>query len=257
MMCLYVKPPAKLSLDRPHRSDDDLPSGLSEGQSQQIVAVPRGVIECAKTWDFHRSKELQDAVDALHFDQLLGMELSVTLADPCLPDCPLVACSLGFSSLTLYKLDEIIGKNCRFLKQGVPDEFIDEETRCRSRAFCLAAQEGFDQQEPGEVPQALALDKPCLKMGEGEVLCVQTNAKKTGELFRNMFFLKTVDLDDSPFIIGLQADLGEGYVDGGPESERLRKNCSDAFVTLNRNMDAIEAVLASQFRYSGAMRRIV
>lgn len=257
MMRFYVKPPFKPIIACAH---DDLPPKDSEVYCRQTSDVPRNPtllgIECGTdTWDSSQSAELQVVVDALNFDQMHGMEFSVTLANPSMPDCPLVACSLAFSRLTRYNLEEIIGKNCRFLKQGVPDELICEETRCKARAFCLAAAGGFEQQEPGEVIETLRLDKPCVKMGDGEVLCVQTNAKKTGELFRNMFFLKTIDLDDRPFIIGLQAELGEEYVDGGPESERLRKVCSEAFTNLNRNMDALERVLASQFRYTGAMRR--
>lgn len=236
--------------------DDEFPDAIPEAGS-----VPRGVptpsIEAfGHVWDANRSNQLQLVVDELDLDKMLGLDFSVTLADPGIPDCPLIACSVGFSQLTRYGLEEIVGKNCRFLLQGVPDHLIDEDTRFKSRQFCISAADGYAEQEPGEeVPAALKADRPTLTMGEGEVLCVQTNARKSGEFFRNLFFMKTVDLDDRPFIIGLQAGLGEGYVDGGAESEQLQKACSEAFVHLSRNMGAIERMLASQFRYSGAMRR--
>lgn len=276
MLCFCVKPAIKPDLEGSAdiaQAGDEMPgkpeqkSGVNAGSAAEdstasgpITEVPREPATPSTsfggiTWDNRHSTELQAAVDALHLDKFLGVEFSVTIADPNIPDCPLIACSIGFTSLTKYSLEEIVGKNCRFLLQGVPDELIHEETRFKSRAFCIAAAEGYAEQDQEEVPEELKIEKPCLTMGQGEVLCVQTNARKTGELFRNLFFMKTVDLDDQPFIIGLQAGLGEGYVDGGPESERLRQFCSQAFVDLNRNMGAIERVLASQFRYSGAMRR--
>jgi len=277
MLCFCVRPAVKPDFDGSAliaQVDDDMPMPMGPEPLRELgdtakkladesllTEVPRGPSTPSVSfggieWDARHSAELQAAVDALHLDKFLGVEFSVTIADPNIPDCPLIACSIGFTKLTKYALEEIVGKNCRFLLQGVPDELIHEETRFKSRAFCISAAEGYTEQEAGEeVPEALKVEKPCLTMGQGEVLCVQTNARKTGELFRNLFFMKTVDLDDAPFIIGLQAGLGEGYVDGGPESERLRQLCSQAFVDLNRNMGAIERVLSSQFRYSGAMRR--
>jgi len=43
------------------------------------------------------------------------------------------------------------------------------------------------------------------------MICVQTNARKSGELFRNMFYLKQVELDEVHFILGLQAGLPEEF----------------------------------------------
>lgn len=274
MLCFCVRPTTKPDFDGNamiDKADDEMPAGSGqralrdvreeEPASVEASEVPRPMTTSGTAFggferDARYSTDLQAAVDALHLDKFLGVEFSVTIADPNIPDCPLIACSIGFTKLTKYALEEIVGKNCRFLLQGVPDELIHEETRFRSRAFCIAAAEGYAEQEAGEeVPEALKIEKPQLTMGQGETLCVQTNARKTGELFRNLFFMKTVDLDDQPYILGLQAGLGEGYIDGGPESERLRATCSQAFVDLNKNMGAIERVLASQFRYSGAMRR--
>jgi len=205
--------------------------------------------------DKTHSADLLLAVDTNMFDGLLSLEFPVTVADPTLPGCPLVACSLGFRNLTGYKLDEITGKNSDFLDLGVPDKFINKETRRRVHAFCLAAAEGYDEQEPGTVPEALRTDHPSLRMGFGEDLYVQTSATKNGELFSSMLFLKTVELDDRPFVIGLQTCLGKDHVGCGADSKSFREVCAEAFVNLSKNMDTIEAMLASRFNYSSAMRR--
>lgn len=214
------------------------------------------------SWDVNRSAELQEAVESFSIGgecaEILGIEFSVTLADPGLVDCPLVACSVGFSKLTHYTLDEIIGKNCRFLLNGVPPDLIDEGVRLKSRTFCFSAAGGYASQDRDEdIPMELQASVPCMLLGDGEVLCIQTNAKKSGELFRNMFFMKTVELDDHPYIIALQAGLPEEFDDEGMESDKLREACAEAFTNLSGNMSAIEGVLASHFWYSAAMRRQV
>merc|ERR1719183_3395427 len=42
----------------------------------------------------------------------------VTIADPKGKDCPLIAVSKEFETLTGFKRSEILGVNCRFLNQG-------------------------------------------------------------------------------------------------------------------------------------------
>ena len=55
-------------------------------------------------------------VDAAHLVKIFND--SYILTDPMLPDNPICWCSSGFASLTGYKPEELIGRNCRFL-QGV------------------------------------------------------------------------------------------------------------------------------------------
>lgn len=44
------------------------------------------------------------------------LDIPVTLADPSLPDCPLIFCNQAFTNLTGYRSEEILGQNCRFLQ---------------------------------------------------------------------------------------------------------------------------------------------
>jgi hypothetical protein len=93
-------------------------------------------------WSIQHSKELQDVVDTLSKGALYGLDFSVTVADPTLPDCPLIACSIGFTDLTGYTVHEIVGRNCRFLLNGVQPDFIDDQTRFQCRSFLQGSREG-------------------------------------------------------------------------------------------------------------------
>ena len=50
------------------------------------------------------------------FTKALQIKETFCLANPNLPDCPLTHVSQGFSVLTGYGAEEVIGKNCRFLQ---------------------------------------------------------------------------------------------------------------------------------------------
>jgi hypothetical protein len=185
------------------------------------------------------SAELQRLADTISKDPLYNLAFSVTIADPKLPDCPLIACSIGFSELTGYSVQEIVGRSCRFLLDGVPPELICQDTRMKARSYCSSM--GCDDE-----------DNEWKKSHNGELICVQANARKTGELFRNMFYLREVEIDDTPLIIGLQAGLSDEQSQEIPE---LQKFCQSAYDKLNSNMSILEKELAAQFWYSAPMRR--
>jgi hypothetical protein len=205
-------------------------------------------------WTSSCSAELQRVVDEVCVDELYNLNFSVTLADPGQPDCPLVACSAGFTELTGYTLKEIVGQNCRFMLNGVPPNLIDEDTRVKCRALCVSSSKGeeyrgsFESLPPG-------MQTPSVDLPRGELICVQTNARKSGELFRNMFYLKQVELDEKDFILGLQAGLPEEMM--GPDCSfgDLQAKVITTFTRLEENMAHIQQVLAQQFWYSATMQR--
>jgi len=204
-------------------------------------------------WNSRCSAALQAAVDTVCIDEVCNLGFSVTIADPLQPDCPLVACSIGFTELTGYSVQEIVGRNCRFLLNGVPHNLIEDEVRMKCRAFCMSVADGELYNDAcGHLPDGVS--KPWVELPKGEIICVQTNAKKSGELFRNMFYLKQVELDDNSFILGLQAGVPEEY-DIDISMHDLEQWCLTAFNKLEKNMVAIEQVLAERFWYSAAMRR--
>jgi len=201
------------------------------------------------------SYQLQDIVDQLsRHDELLNLDLSVTVSDPLQQDCPLIACSNGFTELTGYTVAEIVGRNCRFLLNGVPDEYIDEDTRLRCRHYVATTKGSHRDPTPDETITEYLKTQPWMTARPGEIICVQTNATKAGELFKNMFYMKQVELNERPFILGLQAKLPEAWQDTVDQA-RLTAFCHQAFVRLGSNMRAVEEVLSRHFWYSASARR--
>lgn len=104
----------------------------------------------------------------------------VTLADPDLPDMPIVYANKAFETMTGYSQEDIIGHNCRFL-QG-PDR---------------------DQDARYEIFQAI-------RNNQGVVVTLR-NYKKNGELFFNR--LKIIPLFDRNgriiYYLGVQYDVTE------------------------------------------------
>ena len=46
----------------------------------------------------------------------------IVLADPHQPDCPIIFANGAFCQLTGYDVDEIVGRNCRFLQGPATDK---------------------------------------------------------------------------------------------------------------------------------------
>ena len=158
--------------------------------------------------DYH--DEYSAAADAINPDDENAifrekrLEFSVCIADPSLEDSPLVAVSKGFENLTGYRVDDAIGRNCRFLSDGVPEALRDEPTTERLRTFTRVATSGdpfqfvrFSTPAPGwaqEIP------------GGGAYFC-RWNRRKSGELFRNLFILRQIWIGDRTYIVALQTEL--------------------------------------------------
>jgi len=217
--------------------------GLAAAKDKQAIFT-RGFTQ-------EHSLLLQESVDEIFGtdgDSLHGLKFSFTIADPSIEGCPLIGCSHGFTELCGYELNDIVGHNCKFLMDGVPSELLDNDVRNHAREFCEAVNDGQNYVRPEEgLKPWMPRDRP-----QNELLCMQTNARKDGTLFNNMFLLKTFELslefgDERPFIVGLQSDLK-----GGSDAlEMLSKNLDD----LDSNMQALKAVLCSQFYVSTPLER--
>ena len=120
-----------------------------------------------------------------HFSTLFGNQsVSVSMADPTQPDCPLVEVNDAFCELTKYSRSEVLGKNCRFL-QGA-------DTSPKAR---------------GVIADALA---------SGESVCVSIkNYCKDGEPFDNLLFISFAhDHYGRPCVLGCQTTMrAEQWVD--------------------------------------------
>jgi len=96
-----------------------------------------------------------------------------------------------------------------------------------------------------ERPAWMPADRP----NEDGIFLVQVNARKDGTLFKNMFYLKPIGLDDNEYIVGLQTQI-----DDENESEEIAV-AHAACKVLDQNMCKVEALLAGKFWLYTSMRR--
>lgn len=199
------------------------------------------------------SQGLQSVVDSFCLDEILGLDFSMTIADPLQADCPLVACSTGFTKLTGYEMSEIVGRNCRFLVDGIPPADTHESARKVTRHWIRNVQANPEVDAP---PHWLTDDRLELRkksyVTDGELWCVQTNKKKSGELFQNFFFIKQVQLHGRPFLVGLQA-----AVDDSVDPQIQADACANVYRLHTENMESMQTLLSSRFWYEATMRRQV
>lgn len=115
----------------------------------------------------------------------------VTLADPDLPDMPIVYANKAFETITGYKRDEVIGRNCRFL-QG----------------------EDGNQEAKAAIHQAIANFQP--------IEVTLRNYRKNGELFHNHLALTPLFDREGRLIyyLGVQYDVTQ-QVEAQDEIKRL------------------------------------
>lgn len=121
--------------------------------------------------DYRVSYDLKDRA-------LASAAEGITISDPSLPDNPLVYVNSGFTEITGYSAEEVLGTNCRFL-QG-PDT-------------------GSEASE--EVRRAIAEDRPCVV----ELL----NYRKDGSTFWNRLSITPVRnaAGKTTHYIGVQSDI--------------------------------------------------
>merc|ERR1740123_486765 len=106
-------------------------------------------------------------------------------------DCPIVAASQGFYSLTGYSQEHMLGRNCRMMLDGVPPMAISVSARKNIKNFM-------------EICQVIGLSSI------SEVFAVQPNTRCDGTHFVNMFMLGLCKIRHRNFVLGVQTQLGEG-----------------------------------------------
>lgn len=120
-----------------------------------------------------------------------GMEDAVLLVDALCLDGPIVGASAGFTRLTQYTLEELLGNNCRLLLDGVPETAISKSARKNIQDYC----------------------RTCLTVGIehiAETSSVQPNRRRDGSMFVNFFMLGLCMVRDHPYILAVQLCMGEG-----------------------------------------------
>uniref|UniRef100_A0A7S0A9U7 PAS domain-containing protein n=1 Tax=Pyrodinium bahamense TaxID=73915 RepID=A0A7S0A9U7_9DINO len=135
-------------------------------------------------------------LDSMVVRSIRNCRFSVSIADPQLPDTPLIAVSEGFCELTGYSQEDVVGQNCRFLNEGCDLKMSDREgLRVASktgRHFCA----------------------------------LLPNRKADGTLFLNLLDIRGLAVgrtsagEERWFLIGVQADMDQASVRGELPLER-------------------------------------
>ncbi|NKJ43103.1 MULTISPECIES: PAS domain-containing protein [unclassified Novosphingobium] len=66
-------------------------------------------------------------------EMITASPVAAVISNPRLPDNPIVECNAAFEALTGYERDEIIGRNCRFLRGPGTEADLTEELRAGIR----------------------------------------------------------------------------------------------------------------------------
>lgn len=152
------------------------------------------------------SKALKAARDQFHAGQvdqfhetiaLLSFRevgVSIVLASPELPDCPIIGVSDGFRKLTGYTRSESLGQNCRFLNYGCP---MKADTR---HALRIAVRTGKTH------------------------VCVLTNRRRFGDKFQNLFHMSSIRIGHKSYLVGVQADVTNTDLDLSNSSHAAELN---------------------------------
>jgi len=113
---------------------------------------------------------------------LQSAQQNFVITDPLLPDNPIVFASAGFLSLTGYALDQVLGRNCRFL------------------------------QGPETDPRAILKIREAIQNGSDCSVCL-LNYTKEGTTFWNQFFIAALRDGNGQIVnyVGVQCKVSEKY----------------------------------------------
>ncbi|MBU0556566.1 MAG: PAS domain-containing protein [Alphaproteobacteria bacterium] len=125
---------------------------------------------------------------------------AAVISNPRLPDNPIVACNDAFVRLTGYDRDEIIGRNCRFLRGAETEDELSEILRT-----------AISKRQPAMV----------------EI----TNYKKNGAAFRNAVMIAPMFDDDGEleYFLGSQMEVPVG---ARPAADDRRRIAAERIETL-------------------------
>jgi len=231
---------------------------LQQGTSKSLEMpadplVPSTALAGSKadhTWTKETCDKFLESVDRIFgavdgSGLLLDLSFSWTIADPSLEGCPLIGCSTGFTKLCGYELGDVVGRNCGFMGDAVAAEQQVLHARKHAEDFRMAAMLGReykmapDERKPW-MPKDLTGD---------EIVLVQTNARKDGSLFKNLIYMKILELgakvgQGHPYIIGCQTELKGGLEDLSQVWEH--------FEELELSMTKVKSELGSLFYMSPA-----
>eukprot|EP00899_Mesostigma_viride_P027763 jgi/Mesvir1/8171/Mv12476-RA.1 len=172
-----------------------------------------GCLSCASEDRLHHSMtvrsaiETEDSSEMSHVDKIDLQLLEATdgafvITDPHAPDNPIVYASSGFEHLSGYALEEVIGRNCRFM------------------------------QGPATSPEAVQTLREALAKGREETVKI-LNYRKDGSSFLNLLNIAPLrDKDGNvKLFIGMQRDLTKLQLSGPRPSLSQRNGAAEGSIS--------------------------
>ena len=126
-----------------------------------------------------------------HLRLVADSPIPSVISDPRLPDNPIVACNDAFCDLTGYPVEDVVGRNCRFLSGPATEPWLTEEIR-----------RGVREHRP--------------------VLVEILNYKRNGQPFRNAVLVAPIydEQDALLYFLGSQVEIDAG--DSPSSMRRIR-----------------------------------
>jgi len=157
---------------------DSLLSKCSENAGSLIASNPSDATRILDDPDYSLVKALQTA------------QQNFVITDPSLPDNPIVFASQGFLTLTGYNLEQVLGRNCRFL------------------------------QGPQTDPRAVAKIRKAISVGYDTSVCL-LNYRIDGTTFWNQFFVAPLRDSDGNVVnyVGVQCKVSDDFARAIAQSE--------------------------------------
>ena len=158
----------------PHKAEDLLNRLSVDREKYTPLPMPSG---------FGPVKTLMEP-DFRLMSALSGSQQNFAISDPSLPDNPIVYVSQGFLDLTGYSLDQVLGRNCRFL------------------------------QGPGTDQNAVEVIRRGIKEGVDTSVCL-LNYKADGTPFWNQFFVAALRDAENNVVnfVGVQCEVSKAVVE--------------------------------------------
>lgn len=148
-----------------------------------------------------------------HFRLVADSPIPSVISDPRLPDNPIVACNDAFCELTGYPVEDVVGRNCRFLSGPATEPWLTEEIR-----------RGVREHRP--------------------VLVEILNYKRNGQPFRNAVLVAPIydEQDALLYFLGSQVEIDAGA--SSPSSMR-RIRAAEMVNGLSRRQGQILKLVAN------------
>ena len=168
---------------------------LSDEADLLLAESTKPSSSCVATDPQHATRTLDDPDYSL-VKALQIAQQNFVITDPSIPDNPIVFASQGFLTLTGYTLDQVLGRNCRFL------------------------------QGPDTDPRAVDRIRKGIEKGE-DTTVVLLNYRVDGTTFWNQFFVAALRDGEGAIVnyLGVQCKVSEDYAQafGRTEDSKLVK----------------------------------